>query len=82
MNKIYTYELRHDDSDWSVPAYIEDKVVVNFWGVLKTRKPMATPKELSNKEKVHFIRVLNGIEKDPDIVEIVEGRPLENEPIS
>ena len=75
MAKIYTYELRHDDSDWSVPAYIEDKVVVNFWGVLKTKKPIKTPKELSLEEKAHLIYVAQGIKKDSNIVEIIECRP-------
>ena len=74
MSKIYTYELRHDDANWAEPISIEDKVVVNFWGILKTRKPIATPKELSSKERAHLMDVFNGIEKDPDIVEIVEGK--------
>ncbi|MBE0427777.1 MAG: hypothetical protein IBX72_14175 [Nitrospirae bacterium] len=26
------YEIRHCDDDWGLPATIENKVIVNFWG--------------------------------------------------
>jgi hypothetical protein len=30
------YEIRHWDDDWGMPATIEDRVIVNFWGTFVT----------------------------------------------
>ena len=31
------YEMRHPESDWSIPCSVETKVWCNFWGTLITR---------------------------------------------
>lgn len=37
--KFY-YEMRHTDTDWSLPVTIEKGVMINFWGTLVTNKPL------------------------------------------
>lgn len=42
---MHYYEMRHTGDDWSKPCSVENKVSVNFWGTLVTRKPIALSNE-------------------------------------
>lgn len=38
--KLYYYECRHGESDWSEPSTVEHRVVVNFWGTVTSEVPL------------------------------------------
>lgn len=61
----FFYGIRHSDSDFSIPVTIEPFVTVNWWGVMKTRKPLHFRNNkdkyivLTKKEQRHFIDAFN-----------------------
>lgn len=38
--KLYYYEIRHDESDWTEPVEIGNDITVNFMGTLITNAPL------------------------------------------
>lgn len=42
---FYCYEIRHCDDDWSKPAQIGKKVLVNFFGTVLIRSPLSFLKD-------------------------------------
>jgi len=53
----YYYPMRHGESDWACPISIEEYVLVNFWGVIGTPKPLTFPNnclELKRREREAF----------------------------
>ena len=41
----YLYHIRHADDDMSMPATVEQDVLINHWGVLMTDTPLIFPNE-------------------------------------
>lgn len=37
----FQYGMRHGESDWTCPISIEEFVFANFWGVIRTPKPLS-----------------------------------------
>lgn len=39
-NNHHVYAMRHGDNDWSIPATIEQGVMINYWGYIVTEEPL------------------------------------------
>lgn len=38
---LHYYQCRHAEMDWAFPVTIEKYVMVNFWGTIATKEPVA-----------------------------------------
>jgi len=56
----YLYYLRHADNDWTTPATIERKAVVNRFGIALTTIPLLKEEE-EYKVVRKFKKIKNGI---------------------
>ena len=41
--QLHLYEIRHEDEDWGRPCQLAKGILVNFYGSLLTRTPLAIP---------------------------------------
>lgn len=60
-NKFY-YDMRHGDSDWSMPITIEKWVCVNYWGLLITDTPLDLGSEDCLELTVEEGELFSGVE--------------------